>query len=150
MDWIGLPEVIDDWFGFVYLITRINTMPGEPKYYVGCKQFHSKTKKPPLKGTKRKRIVIKHSDYQTYYGSSTELKAAIEKYGKDNFKREVLHLCETRWIMKYLEALEQLSRRALFRSDYYNGIVHIRLGKIPKVLTNKYANISDSFLTVRS
>ena len=40
-------------FGFVYLIT--NTVDG--KKYIGKKQIEKKTKRPPLKGKKRKRII---------------------------------------------------------------------------------------------
>ena len=146
MTWKNLPDNIDEWFGFVYLITRLNANAGEPQYYVGCKQFHSKTKRPPLKGNKRKRTVIKESDYETYYGSSEELKKAVEKHGKENFKREILHLCETKWIMKWLEAMEQIKRKVLFDDEYYNGIIHIRLNKIPKSIKEKYKNVNDLFL----
>ena len=138
MTWKNLPDNIDEWFGFVYLITRTNAKAGEPQYYVGCKQFHSKTKRPPLKGNKRKRTVIKESDYETYYGSSEELKKSVEKHGKENFKREILHLTTCKWETKYLEAVEQINRKVLLDDEYWNGILNLRIGKCPTALKSKY------------
>ena len=59
-------EMIEDWVGFVYLITdQSNDMK-----YVGKKLLTSKRKLPPLKGKKRRRTVVKETDWQKYYGSS--------------------------------------------------------------------------------
>ena len=67
-DWENIPseEELENWYGFVYLITRLNALEGEPKFYIGCKKLKSKRKLPPLKGAKRKRTVVKKSDYETY------------------------------------------------------------------------------------
>lgn len=138
MDWENVPENIEDWFGFVYLISRINALEGERKYYIGCKQFSSKTKRPPLKGNKRKRTIYKESDWKDYYGSSEELKKEIEKHGKGNFKREILHLTTCKWENKFLEAKEQMARDVLIKDEYYNGILNLRIGKVPKALKAKY------------
>jgi len=51
-------EMIEDYVGFVYLITDLTN----GKKYVGKKLFVSKRKLPPLKGKTRKRTVIKESD----------------------------------------------------------------------------------------
>ena len=68
---------------------------------------------PPLKGKSRKRIVIKESDWQTYYGSSDEVKALVEDIGEGGFKREIIHLCKSRGVMSYMEAKEQFDREVL-------------------------------------
>ncbi|HRO65865.1 MAG TPA: hypothetical protein PKU78_06585 [Candidatus Dojkabacteria bacterium] len=133
-----MPEDTDGYFGFVYLITRTNALPGERRFYIGCKQFQSKTKRPPLKGYKRKRTIIKESNYKSYYGSSNELLSEIDLHGKQNFKREVLHLATCKWELKYLEMLEQVNRKVLFDDSYFNGIVNLRIGKCPKNLRQKY------------
>ena len=62
-------------FGFVYLIT--NTV--SDMKYIGKKQIEKRTKRPPLKGKKRKRIIIGESDWKTYTGSSDRLNADIEE-----------------------------------------------------------------------
>ena len=85
-----LPE---DCVGFVYLIT--NNISN--RKYIGKKlaKFSKTTYKTvKLKNGKKKRKKIKgtiESDWQTYYGSSDELNRDIEKLGKENFQREILH-----------------------------------------------------------
>lgn len=116
-------EMIEDHIGFVYVITHLPTK----KKYVGKKLFVSKRKLPPLKGKNRKRTVIKESDWQTYYGSSEEVKALVEEVGDKGFKREILHLCKTRGVMSYLEAKQQFDRNVLLSEDYFNGIIQVKI-----------------------
>ena len=142
-DWINLPleDDMPNWFGFVYIIERTVEDPANPrKYYIGCKQLHSKTKRPPLKSTglKRKRTIVKKSDYETYYGSSEELKKEVEKYGKENFKRTVLALTTCKWEHKYLELLYQIKYNVIADEAAWNGILNLRIGKCPKALKEKY------------
>ncbi len=77
---------------------------------------------------KRKRIKSKiDSDWQEYYGSSPNLTADIEKLGKENFKREILHYCESKSQTSYLEAKEQFLRQVLESNEYYNGHIQVRV-----------------------
>jgi hypothetical protein len=137
MDWLNVPEKVEDWFGFIYKIERINALPGEKRFYIGKKQFWSNVKLKPLKG-KRSRRVLKSSDWQKYYGSSNELKADIDKFGKENFKREILELTTCKWESSYIELMWQLQENVILRDEYYNGILHIRLNSPPKHLVEKY------------
>lgn len=136
MQWIGMPEDTDGCFGFVYKITRLNANEGEKNYYIGCKQFSKKIKKKPLKGKKRNRIEFKESDWKEYWGSSEELKKDLELHGKENFIREVLHICSCKWSLKYCECYEQFKHNVLFDETSYNGIQNIRIGKCPKNIRN--------------
>jgi hypothetical protein len=68
------------------------------------------------------------SDWRKYWGSSKHLQEDIDKYGEDNFNREIIHLCKTKGECAYLEAKEQFDRDVLLTDDYYNGIIQIRLG----------------------
>lgn len=138
MSWKNVPENILENFGFVYLITDTSAKAGEKKYYIGCKQLFSKTKRPPLKGKKRKRTVIQESTWASYYGSSNELLEAIKRKGAEHFEREILHLASCKWELKYLEMVEQIKRNVLFDEEYYNGIINLRIGKCPKNLRPKY------------
>jgi len=119
----------DSCVGFVYLIT--NNLSG--RKYIGKKlaKFSKTTyrvvkQKNGIKKKKRIRSKI-DSDWQQYYGSSTELSADIEKLGTDNFTREILFYCASKSECSYIEAREQFSRRVLESQDYYNGHIQVRV-----------------------
>lgn len=116
-------DMIGDNFGFVYQITDLDN----DKKYIGKKWFWSTTKRPPLKGKTRKRTVVKESDWQDYYGSSDEVKQLVESHGRDRFKREILRLCETKGQCSYYEAKLQFDFDVLFRDDYYNEFIGIKI-----------------------
>ena len=116
-------EMIEDHIGFVYILTdKVND-----KKYVGKKIFVSKRRLKPLKGKTRRRVVLKESDWQTYYGSSDEVKSIVEEHGGERFHREILHLCKTKGELSYLEMKEQVDREVLLRDDYYNGIIQCKI-----------------------
>lgn len=114
---------IGDYIGFVYVIKNKTT----DKKYVGKKLFVSKRRLPPLKGKTRRRTKIFESDWQDYFGSSEEVKELVESHGRDNFERVILHLCETKGVMSYLETKEQFDREVLLKDDYYNGIINCKI-----------------------
>jgi len=116
-------EMIGDYMGFVYIITD----KSNGKKYVGKKLFKSKRRLPPLKGKTRRRTKVVESDWQDYFGSSDEVKLLVEEHGRDNFVREILHLCDTKGIMSYLEAKEQFDRNVLLDDSYYNGIIQCKI-----------------------
>lgn len=113
-------DLIGEHYGFVYLITNNVTN----KKYIGKKFFYS-SKTKQVKG-KKKRFKIS-SDWQTYYGSNEELKKDVIIHGKENFKREILHLCLTKGTTGYLEAKEQFVNSVLERDDYYNTWIMVRV-----------------------
>ena len=87
-------DEINGYYGFVYLIT--NTI--NDRKYIGRKYFWSFRKK---KGHNRRSK--QESDWKNYYGSCPELKEDIKKYGKQNFKREILSLHTTLGKVNYEE-----------------------------------------------
>jgi hypothetical protein len=90
-----LPENI---FGFIYQVTHLPT----GRKYVGKKQLMSSRTLPPLKGEKRKRKVVKESDWKTYYGSHPEIKALV-KESKEDFHREILQFVPSKKLLTYME-----------------------------------------------
>ena len=123
MNDIEFTDAPDDIEGFVYVITDKRN----DKKYVGKKKFWSVTRKPPLKGKTRKRVVRKESDWIKYYGSSELVNQLLVEHGEDNFHREIIHLCKTKGEMSYLEAKEQFDRNVLLNDEYYNEFIGCKI-----------------------
>jgi len=115
----------EDYFGFVYLIE--NNITG--KKYIGKKQFWSVRRLPPLKGKKRKRKVIKESNWKKYWGSSDFLKEDIAIYGKENYTRTILLLCTSKSSLTYNETRLLFIHEVLYAKNdkgekiYFNGSI---------------------------
>ena len=112
-----------DYQGFVYEIE--NTSNG--RLYIGQKNFWRTVKLKPLKGKTNKRHRREATDWQEYYGSSTELLADVETLGPDQFSRRILYMCENKNQMNYFEAREQFARDVLLDKRYYNGMINCRI-----------------------
>ena len=133
MTWTYQGTVVDqlpeDCIGYVYIIT--NVLSG--RKYVGKKLAKfSKTTYKTVKlknGTKKKKRIRSKidSDWQEYWGSSPNLQADIEKLGKENFTRQILHYCKSKAETSYIEVREQFERRVLESDEYYNGIINCRI-----------------------
>jgi len=111
--------------GFVYEITDLLT----GKKYIGKKNFFIKQKRPPLKGKKRKRITIKESDWQDYFGSSDNVKKLLEENGAENFSRKILMICYSKGELSYAELYVQVIRGVLMSDNYLNGIIQCRINQ---------------------
>jgi hypothetical protein len=133
MTWLyqgaAVEQLPEDCVGFVYLIT--NNLTG--RKYIGKKLAKfSKTTYKTVKlknGTKKKKKIRSKidSDWRDYYGSSPNLQADIDALGKDQFTREILHYCQSKAQISYLEAKEQFARNVLESKDYYNGQISVRV-----------------------
>jgi len=128
-------KIPDGAVGFIYLITRLNIEEDKssPIYYIGKKLFLKKTKS-----------ANKDSDWKTYYGSSKWLKEDIEKYGTENFSREITHIAYSKSELTYLEVMEQIKKNVLkvdkfsfMQKKYYN------LNILGKFFKNKYFTKQD-------
>lgn len=111
-----------DNIGFVYVIHNKITN----KKYIGKKFFWSTKRKQVNKVRKRYKA---ESDWKTYWSSSEELKLDVTALGKENFTREIIHLCKSKGELSYIELYEQVNQRALLRDDFYNGIIQVRIHK---------------------
>jgi hypothetical protein len=117
-------------YGFVYLIENL----ANGRKYIGKKLMWA-SKSYQLNKRKRRRKV--ESDWRDYFGSSEELLGDVEKYGPENFRRTILHLCTTKGECSYLEAKEQFARDALLSDEYYNSWISVKVRKshVPHMLT---------------
>jgi hypothetical protein len=124
-----------DTFGFIYIITNNQT----GKFYVGKKfLYHNKKKKLTKKelieqtGPGRKptfKVVQEESDWETYWGSSKELREDIKNIGVDKFTRQVLYFARNKKELTYYEVKYQILEDVLVSPLSYNDNV---LGKFYK------------------
>jgi hypothetical protein len=124
-DWIGVPDNIEDYLGFIYVITHVES----GAYYIGKKQTTRKLRRKPLKGQKRVRICHVESDWKTYWGSSKTLLEAVEKHGEDAFERRIVRLCKSKFELSYEELKLQMQYNVLDDPLSFNGILNVRLSK---------------------
>lgn len=117
----------DEYFGFVYLITHIQSQ----RKYIGRKQLKSVTRHK-IKGKIRRKVVTKDSNWKEYTSSSDVLNAEIETYGKNAFTFQIIKLCKTKGELGYSEVEEQFARDVLKAKlpdgtrEYYNNNIMSR------------------------
>ena len=119
----GIEQMPKNIFGFIYEATYIPTR----EKYLGKKVLFFNRTLPPLKGAKRKRKVIKESDWQTYYGSHTKIKQLLSEGKQEYFSREILEFAFNKKHLTYLENKHLFQLEVLENPDlYYNDNI---LGK---------------------
>jgi hypothetical protein len=120
-----IAQLPENTFGFIYEITHISS----GKKYIGKKQLMSYRTLPPLKGEKKKRKVIKESDWKTYYGSHSEVKALV-KEAKEDFSREILQFVTTKKQLTYFENKWLFCKGVIEPdSEYFNDNIESRYFK---------------------
>ncbi len=148
-NWEGVPESIDKYAGFVYLIT--NTVTDQK--YIGRKYFW-RDLRVKKKGKSRRVRKIKESEWKEYKSSSQDVLADIAKYGEDKFRFQILSVWETRARVNEQEIAEQFARDVLHKKmpngeyEYYNKSILSKFYRPKEEGTPEYAakcaNISKS------
>jgi hypothetical protein len=105
----SIEDMPQDTFGFIYIVTHKPT----GKSYIGKKSlFHNIKKKLTKKelaeqtGPGRKsatRVVVKESDWKTYYGSAKPIMELIKGGKQEEFTREILQLVPNKKLLTYYE-----------------------------------------------
>lgn len=114
-------EIPEGSYSFVYLITNLTS----GRKYIGKKLFWF-TKTKVIKGKKKK--IKSESDWKDYWSSSDEVNKDVELLGKENFIREILHMCPNKGTASYFEAKEQMINEVLEYPDkWYNGQIQCRV-----------------------
>ena len=113
-------------FGFVYITTHKPT----GKSYIGKKVlFHNRKQKlgkkdlEKLQGIVGRRpsykLVVKESDWKTYYGSQSDIKQLLLEGKKDEFERVILKMCPDKKSMTYFEVKYQMIYQVLEKPDEF-------------------------------
>lgn len=89
----SLSDIPEGTVGYVYIIINRETT----EWYVGKKSLFSFRTLPPLKGMKRKRKVIKESDWLTYSSSNSTVKEWVSPH------KEILEYCTSKKQLTYRE-----------------------------------------------
>lgn len=131
----NIEQFPEDTIGFIYLITHLPTN----KKYIGKKILMSRRRVPMLKrelavwdkpGRKpKKKLVVKESDWLTYYSSNTWIKNEVKLGKKAEFKREIIRFCNSKKQLSYYETKYQFEANVLESDKYLNDNI---LGKFFK------------------
>lgn len=138
-------EIIDEdipkkTIGFIYII--INKING--KKYLGKKLL---TKAAYKTVNKIKKKIRKESDWKDYYSSSDILLDDIEKIGKENFERIILHFCTNKTELNFLEEELQYRFKVLKNENWYNSNIRSRFFK--NRILNKIIDIEEIYNTYK-
>ena len=105
----SIEDFPEDTFGFIYVVKHIPT----GKSYIGKKVLYHNVKKKLTKkelaeqtGPGRKsatRVVVKESDWKTYYGSAKPIMELIKGGKQEEFTREILQLVPNKKLLTYYE-----------------------------------------------
>jgi len=117
MEWIysgaNFDTIPKNKFGFIYEITLASG-----KKYIGKKSFYSFINLPPLKGKKRRRKVIKISNWKKYLGSSKEIPTNDKVVSK-----KILELANSKYHLSFLEEKYLFEVSACINKNYYNKTI---------------------------
>jgi len=110
-------------FGFIYEVTHTPT----GRKYIGKKVLYFNRTLPPLAGQKRKRKVVKESDWKDYYGSHQEILRLIKEGKQEEFTKQILCFVKSKKLLTYYETKYLFIKEVLeYRNNYINDNV---LGK---------------------
>lgn len=129
-------------YGFIYRVVHVPTK----KKYIGKKVlFFERNVKLGKKETEAlreerkaagiggrvpaKKKVVKESDWKTYYGSQTEIKALVKESNPADWTREILEFVPTKKLLTYYEIKHIFINNALEDTDFLNDNI---LGKFYK------------------
>lgn len=111
----SIEDMPEGTYGFIYEVIHNPT----GRKYLGKKVLQFNRTLPPLKGQKRKRKVVKESDWKTYYGSHAEIKGLIKEGKQEEFSREILQYVPTKKLLTYFECKYLFINEVLENRDNY-------------------------------
>lgn len=121
----SIEDMPQDTFGFIYIVTHRPT----GKSYIGKKVLYHNVKKKLTKkelaeqtGPGRKsatKVVVKESDWKTYYGSAKPILELIKDGKQEDFTREIIQLVPNKKLLTYYECKLLFQYGVLENPNYY-------------------------------
>ena len=105
----SIEDMPQDTFGFVYIVTHNPTgisYIGKKVLYYNVKKKLTKKELAEQTGPGRKsatKVVVKESDWKTYYGSAKPILELIKGGKQEEFTREILQLVPNKKLLTYYE-----------------------------------------------
>jgi hypothetical protein len=138
----GISDMPEGTYGFIYRVIHVPTK----KKYIGKKVLYfernvklGKKETEALREERKaagiggrvpaKKKVVKESDWKTYYGSQTEIKALVKESNPADWTREILEFVPTKKLLTYYEIKHIFINDALEDTDFLNDNI---LGKFYK------------------
>ena len=123
---VDITQFPENTYGFVYIVKHKPT----GKSYIGKKVlFHNKKQKigkkelAKLQGVVGRRpaykLVVKESDWKTYYGSQKDIKLLLSEGKKDEFERSILKCLPNKKSLTYFEVKYQMIYQVLEKPDEF-------------------------------
>jgi len=101
----NIEDFPQDTFGFIYIVTQ-RKQTGKKVLYHNVKKKLTKKELAEQTGPARKsttKVVVKESDWKTYYGSAKPILELLKENKHEEFKREILQVVNTKKLLTYYE-----------------------------------------------
>ena len=96
---------------------------GKKYYFIIKRQKLGKKDLEKLQGVVGRRpsykLIVKESDWKTYYGSQTDIKKLLLEGKKDEFERTILKMCPDKKSLTYFEIKYQMIYQVLEKPDEF-------------------------------
>jgi hypothetical protein len=121
----NIEDFPQDTFGFIYIVTHKPSgvsYIGKKVLYYNVKKKLTKKELAEQTGPGRKsatKVVVKESDWKTYYGSAKPILELIKDGKQEEFTREILQLVPNKKLLTYYECKFLFKYGVLEQPNYY-------------------------------
>jgi len=121
----NIEDFPQDTFGFIYIVTHKPSgvsYIGKKVLYYNVKKKLTKKELAEQTGPGRKsatKVVVKESDWKTYYGSAKPILALIKDGKQEEFTREIIQLVPNKKLLTYYECKLLFQYGVLENPNYY-------------------------------
>lgn len=124
----SLQDIPEGAIGFVYMIRHNEDLLTKDRstdsWYIGKKSLYSHRTLPPLKGQKRKRKIVKESDWINYQSSNKEVQqwpTQFKRILQYAYSKKELTYLETKYLFNYNALEDKNSLNGNILAKFYKG-----------------------------